>query len=71
MSSQLGASAVLPGALPALQSLAPVIPSTLAASAVTTASVPGIPPPGIAIPQQIRAPVPIIPSKAVRAFVLR
>lgn len=59
LSSQLGAqTAVLPG----LQQL----PTTLG----ITPSVPAatIPPPGIAIPQQIRAPVPIIPGNLLAYF---
>lgn len=53
LSSQLGAqTSVLPGLqqLPNSLNVAPTVP------AVT------IPPPGIAIPQQIRAPVPILPG---------
>lgn len=68
LSSQLGASAVLPAALPALQSIAPTVAPALAASVTSSAVLPTtIPPPGIAIPQQIRAPVPIIPSTPVIA----
>ncbi|XP_008178627.1 poly(U)-binding-splicing factor half pint isoform X4 [Acyrthosiphon pisum] len=53
LSSQLGAqTAVLPG----LQQLPTTLGITPAVPAAT------IPPPGIAIPQQIRAPVPIIPG---------
>lgn len=54
LSSQLGAqTAVLPGLqqLPTNLGLSPVVPAA------------AIPPPGIAIPQQIRASVPIIPGK--------
>ncbi|XP_065203646.1 poly(U)-binding-splicing factor half pint [Planococcus citri] len=71
LSSQLGAQTVIPAALPALQSIAPgVAPALAAASAASvTSSAVGlpaaIPPPGIAIPQQIRAPVPIIASTPV------
>lgn len=53
LSQQLPAS-VLPQALPAIQTLAaPVLPTSTGVA---------IPPPGIAIPQQIRAPVPILPG---------
>jgi len=53
LSSQLGAqTAVLPG----LQQLPTTLGITPAVPAAT------IPPPGIAIPQQIRAPVPILPG---------
>ncbi|XKL59838.1 hypothetical protein PGB90_000854 [Kerria lacca] len=68
LSSQLGASAILPAALPALQSIAPSVAPALAASVTSSVVLPTtIPPPGIAIPQQIRAPVPIIPSTPVIA----
>lgn len=68
LSSQLGAQAVLPAALPALQSIAPSVAPALAASVASPVVLPAaIPPPGIAIPQQIRAPVPIIPSTPVIA----
>lgn len=54
LSSQLGAAqtAVLPGLqqLPTTLGITPTAPSTT------------IPPPGIAMPQQIRTPVPIIPG---------
>ncbi len=68
LSSQLGASSILPAALPALQSIAPTVAPALAASVTSSVVLPTtIPPPGIAIPQQIRAPVPIIPSTPVIA----
>lgn len=54
LSSQLGAAqtAVLPG----LQQLPTTLGVTPAAPATT------IPPPGLATPQQIRAPVPVLPG---------
>lgn len=54
LSSQLGGqTSVLPGLqqLPTTLGITPSVPATT------------IPPPGIAIPQQIRAPVPILPGK--------
>jgi len=59
LSSQLGAqTAVLPG----LQQLPTTLGITPAVPAAT------IPPPGIAIPQQIRAAVPIIPGNLLLLF---
>jgi len=63
LSSQLGAqTSVLPG----LQQLPTTLGITPAVPAAT------IPPPGIAIPQQIRAPVPILPGnfKITFAFIV-
>lgn len=61
LSSQLGAqTSVLPG----LQQL----PTTLGISSTVSAAV--IPPPGIAIPQQIRAPVPILPGNFSYIYII-
>lgn len=61
LSSQLGAqTAVLPG----LQQL----PTTLGITPTVTAA--AIPPPGIVIPQQIRAAVPIIPGNFFNIYIM-
>jgi len=60
LSSQLGAqTAVFPG----LQQLPTTLGITPAVPAAT------IPPPGSAMPQQIRAPVPIIPGNSIFLFI--
>ncbi|XP_075222402.1 poly(U)-binding-splicing factor hfp isoform X3 [Lycorma delicatula] len=61
LTSSLGTPAVIPTLPPALQTLAPVM-QNLSPLGIQTPQLGLVPPPGIAIPQQFRAPAPIIPT---------